>query len=326
MRRGRAPPSDPRRAAPRAAPSRGPRARARRARPARTYGGFETTRSNGPARQPVVQVLQEQLDVEAGERGVLARRATARPPRRRSATTRAPGTSSASASAIAPVPVPTSSTRGDRHVAQELDAALDDDLRLGPRHERALVAAKRQPAEPPLAEHVRERLARRARAEHERPDGSVVDLVTQCHEARARDAERRERRSIPRRPAATRSRARPGSPPRGRRSLERAPSLLCLQRLGEAAELAVDDLVETVLGQLDPVVRDAALGEVVRADLLGALAAADLRAPLRGELRPAASRARARTGARAARASPSPCSGAATSRPASRRRRRSAGA
>src|SRR5438477_2472872 len=94
----------------------------------------------------------------------------------------------------------------------------------------------------------------------------------------------RERRSIPRLPAATRSRAPPGSPSRGRRSLERAPSLLCLQRVGEAAELAVDDVVEAVLGELDAVVRDAVLGEVVRADLLGALARADLRAALGRQL------------------------------------------
>ena len=44
-------------------------------------------------------------------------------------------------------------------VAQELEAALDELLRLGPRHERPLVGREREAAEIPLSEHVGEGLA-----------------------------------------------------------------------------------------------------------------------------------------------------------------------
>ncbi len=71
----------------------------------------------------------------------------------------APGCSSAIASAIAPLPVPTSSTRGSLIAGDPREAALDDDLRLGPRHEHTRIDRERQPPEPPLAEHVGERLA-----------------------------------------------------------------------------------------------------------------------------------------------------------------------
>ena len=43
---------------------------------------------------------------------------------------------------------------------EQREAALDDDLGLGPRHERARVGLQRQAAEVPVAEHVGERLAR----------------------------------------------------------------------------------------------------------------------------------------------------------------------
>src|SRR5881398_1995945 len=42
--------------------------------------------------------------------------------------------------------------------AQELEAALDDDLGLRPRHQRASVRLQRQSPKAPLAEHVCERL------------------------------------------------------------------------------------------------------------------------------------------------------------------------
>ena len=44
-------------------------------------------------------------------------------------------------------------------LAQVLETALDDDLRLGPGNERTVVYLQRQPAEAPFAEHVGERLA-----------------------------------------------------------------------------------------------------------------------------------------------------------------------
>ena len=103
----------------------------------------------------------DEVDVEARAPRVLARESSASA-EESIATTCAPSSSSASASAIAPVPVPTSSTRGSFDVAQQLEAALDHDLRLGPRHERARVAAQRQAAKAPFAEDVRERLAGRA--------------------------------------------------------------------------------------------------------------------------------------------------------------------
>ena len=45
---------------------------------------------------------------------------------------------------------------------EQREAALDDDLRLGARHERARVGLQRQPPEVPVAEHVGERLTRAA--------------------------------------------------------------------------------------------------------------------------------------------------------------------
>ncbi len=55
------------------------------------------------------------------------------------------------------------------------ETALDDDLGLRPRHEHAPVDAQREPAEAPLAEHVRERLARLA-AGDELLDGLLLAL------------------------------------------------------------------------------------------------------------------------------------------------------
>ena len=69
---------------------------------------------------------------------------------------------------------------------------------------------------------------------------------------------------------------------------ERAPPVVGRERLGELVELALEDPVELVHGQLDAVVGDPVLGEVVGADLLRALARADLRAPRRVELGPLA--------------------------------------
>ena len=48
---------------------------------------------------------------------------------------------------------------GSLGAVEEREAPLDDDLRLGPRHERTRIRLERQPAEVPVAEHVGERLA-----------------------------------------------------------------------------------------------------------------------------------------------------------------------
>src|SRR5436190_14443762 len=68
-----------------------------------------------------------------------------------------------------------------------------------------------------------------------------------------------------------------------RAGLEREPAVLGLECLGELLQVALEDPVELVHGQLDPVIGEPVLGEVVRPDLLGALAASDLRLALRGE-------------------------------------------
>src|SRR5262249_21332421 len=95
---------------------------------------------------------------------------------------------------------------------EEREAAVDDDLGLRARHERALVGLERETAEVPVAEHVRERLAlttatnqlasRRALVVGERAVVLGVELDARKAEragedvlrvdARRRDAPRRE--------------------------------------------------------------------------------------------------------------------------------------
>src|SRR3954470_4557569 len=62
--------------------------------------------------------------------------------------------------------------------------------------------------------------------------------------------------------------------------LERPAALLGLQRARELVELALQDPVELVHGQLDPVVRQPVLREVVGPDLLRPLPGPDLRVAL----------------------------------------------
>src|ERR671922_1414093 len=96
--------------------------------------------------------------------------------------------------------------------------------------------------------------------------------------ARARAAIRRRRTATARRRAPARAsprRARRERSHRGR--FEGAPALLGGERVGELVQLAVEDGVEPVNGQLHTVVRDPVLREVVGADLLGPLPRSDLR-------------------------------------------------
>src|SRR5262245_17731030 len=65
---------------------------------------------------------------------------------------------------------------------------------------------------------------------------------------------------------------------------ERLPPLLRSERLGELFEVALDDAIEPLDRQVDPVVRDAVVRIVVGADLLGPVTPADLRAARGGEL------------------------------------------
>ncbi len=162
----------------------------------------------------------------------------------------------------------------------ESERAVDERLGLGPRHERARVRLQRQPPEAPLAEDVRQWLA--SLAAHEERLEPVHALVQAAREPRARRPEQMRDEPLcvdPRRLDTGR-----GEPPLrlGERlanghSPRRAPALVGRQRLGELVEATLQDPVELMDGQLDPVVGEPVLGEVVRADLLGPLAGADLR-------------------------------------------------
>ena len=107
-------------------------------------------------RQPVVQIRSSELDVEPGQCRVLTRQrqrvvgGVDRRPRSR-ARNLVGERKCDRARPGADVEHP---RRPARLRPQELDAALDDDLRLGPWHERTVIAAERQAAESPLAEHV----------------------------------------------------------------------------------------------------------------------------------------------------------------------------
>src|SRR4051794_9517697 len=88
------------------------------------------------------------------------------------------------------------------------------------------------------------------------------------------------------RSAPSRGRRGPASRPSGRGCLRlQAPALLVgLESCRELVQLALEDRIEVVRGQLDAVIGDPALAVVVRADLLGAVAGAALRAAVGGEL------------------------------------------
>ena len=309
---------------------RGPRARASSTSSGATYGGFETTRSNGPF-APAEEVAVHELDPSVQGRarrfssatasasaetsvatirdvGPLVRdrerdRARSRRRRRARAEPRRRGAARGSARRRSRSPA-AGSGRADRRRA----SAAGSPTRRGRRR-----AARARPA------------ARRARGtgrarSGERSGSRDVAAHFGGIRARARAATRRRRRgeghSARSSEAAPSARASRTVTPRG---FERPAPFLGAQRLGELVELAVEHRVEPVRGQLDPVVGDAVLREVVGADLLRPLAAADLRPPGALELGALLRRARARRAARAGRASPSRGSGAGTSRPASRR-------
>ena len=66
---------------------------------------------------------------------------------------------------------------------QELEAALDDDLSLGPRHECARIGLQRQPPEAPFAEHVRERLPLAAPSQEDMESAWHLVLAVRVHAA-----------------------------------------------------------------------------------------------------------------------------------------------
>ena len=162
MRAPRAPRAGRGRRARPTAPSRAPPPGATAARRAWTYGGFETTRSQ-PSSPP--RSRPSRSSTSSPSRSAFSRASASASGETSTAVTFAPGCSSAIESAIAPEPTPTSSTRGVAMPVDDREAPLDDDLRLGPRHQRAGVRPQRQPPEAPLAEHIGERLAGASAAE-----------------------------------------------------------------------------------------------------------------------------------------------------------------
>ena len=187
-RRARAPPPPPgqpprsrrRRSAPRAAPSRGPRAAGSAARPASTYGGLETIRSQGPAGSRWKRSRWSELDGEPGALGDSRPRAPARP-----SDASMPGDDRAGM-LVGDRERDRARSRCRRRArgaarspASSASARSTSDLRLRPGDQRPTVDGQRQPAESPLAEDVLQRLAprpprRRAPARRRAPPRSAA--------------------------------------------------------------------------------------------------------------------------------------------------------
>ena len=77
-------------------------------------------------------------------------------------------------------------------IRDQLEAALDEHLGLGPRDQDAGIDAQREPAESPLAQHVRERLARSPASDELAEEALPLGrhLVAVCVQLGTRDAER----------------------------------------------------------------------------------------------------------------------------------------
>ena len=142
------------------APARtGARAGASASSCSKTYGGFETTRSNGPPRSPP-KSWRSRRTSRPGSVGVRARdreRVVGGVDRRHARTGMLVGDRQRDRSGA---------RAGVEHLrgvdsSQELEAALHDRLGAGARDQHARVDRERQPAEPPLPEDVGGRLAQR---------------------------------------------------------------------------------------------------------------------------------------------------------------------
>ena len=172
------------------------------------------------------------------------------------------------------------------------------------------------------------RAAARARARPRAPPRSAAGRAA-CR-ARFAEGRARARGSARHRRAGSRRPAPRGSPSRRFRTsasvnFERAPLLVGRERFGVLVEVALRAPARAVIVELHAVVGDAVLGEVVGPDLLGARARADLRAAgrgLLGRLPLALGLVDSRRSTRIAFSG----SAAASARPASRRRSRSADA
>ena len=144
----------------------------------------------------------------------------------------------ASASAIAPDPVPTSRTAGAANSVEQRQAAIDDQLGLGARHEHARVDVDVQPRNPQRPSDVGHRLPLAAAA-HELAAGRQLGLGQRPVEVRCRARPAPGRAHG--RAAARRRAGRWGCPWRSRCAVERrstSPSVLTPRGGGRAASAA----------------------------------------------------------------------------------------
>ena len=124
----------------------------------RTYGGFDTTRSQGPSGKPVETGRRER----SRRRVRFGPRSRARPRARRPSVDRRDARPRCFVGDRERDRPASGADVENARLGDPVDprqAALDDDLRLGSRNEHPRVDARRQPAKSPFAEHVRERLA-----------------------------------------------------------------------------------------------------------------------------------------------------------------------
>src|SRR5215207_6813735 len=272
--------------------------------PSSTYGGLETIASSGP---PTSASRSPRWSSTASPSRSAFARATSRASALESvATTSRSGRSDFNASAIAPEPVPTSHTRAPRGRLSSASTRCSVSGRGISTRGSTASSIERKPFEPRMyatGSRSRRRVAysrkRRAASGSSARPGSATIAARSTPMAAASSSSASSRgvadpaavSAITAESSASRTLVRPISrsgergtsrkvPGARRRSggggVEPAALLLVLQRRGELVELALEQLVEVVRRELDPVVGHAPLGEVVRADLLGPLAGPDL--------------------------------------------------
>ena len=259
---------------------------------------------------------------------------------------------------MAPLPVPTSSTAARaRRREQRASAASTSSSVSGRGISTSGDTRSGSEKNSWLAHEVRERLAARAARDASRRSaraaarararsgnarnelrGCAVAYASSTSASSCGDALAPRALRTPRPPTARRPSRRERA--RGRRAMlalrhgsareaQRAELIglvLVRERPDHVVELAVDDVVELVEREVDAVIGEPALREVVGADALGAVAGADQAAALLGRLGLRASSPRRRAAAPTAATSRARGSCAASARPGTRRRCRSAGA
>ena len=330
----------PGRSAPRAAPSRAPPARSAPISVGVDIRRVRDDEVERPFEQPGEELAVDELDRRGPVRATFSRPAPARPTSCRSRRPARPGARRRSRARSRRSPCRRRAPAAPRVRAAARGSARRRTSVSGRGTRTRGSTAQRQPPEPPLAEHVRERLAPRPPRDERPADGALrsagASVAVSCR-ARARDSPSAcaSSRSASTRGDGTSALAR-ASPRRGERVAQRQRHghASSARRRSSAASASVNSssspsriassrcAVSLIRWSVTPV-----LGEVVGADLLGALAASrsasggSPRAPPAACSRSRLVEPRAEDAHRLL-----PCSGAATSRPASRRRARSAGA